>query len=369
MLLIRELGTPGDPRWTSLRRPRLPSQDFCMKEMKDKSNVELVTFALFAYNQEKYIREAVQAAFAQTYEPLEIILSDDCSSDRTFEIMEAMAADYTGPHRVRAVQTPTNLGVTAHVLLRGSEANGEIVVVAAGDDVSKSERCSEHIPIYKDPSVMAVTGSYDIIDEKSEVVKLDVRVPVAKDALGLQRAIFKSTKFRYQVIQGSTASYRKSIFAFPLPPWRILFSEDNLFNFLIYISGYRVATISDSLVKYRMHPDAISNHGVIKRSAEEVENLARRAAKREINKLAVFRWIAERQLGLSNLNIQELERRARLASIIESWGDKGVFGRSRSFCSSVLLGDFKLAKWKFARLYGRFPQYQPKKLSVYFRGR
>jgi hypothetical protein len=43
-----------------------------------------VTFALFVYNQEKYIREAVEGAFSQTYEPLEIILSDDCSTDRTF---------------------------------------------------------------------------------------------------------------------------------------------------------------------------------------------------------------------------------------------------------------------------------------------
>ena len=54
----------------------------------------LVTFALFAYNQERYIREAVEGAFAQTYEPLEIILSDDCSTDRTFEIMQEMVANY-----------------------------------------------------------------------------------------------------------------------------------------------------------------------------------------------------------------------------------------------------------------------------------
>lgn len=43
------------------------------------SQAPLVTFALFAYNQEKFIREAVEGAFAQTYESLEIILSDDCS--------------------------------------------------------------------------------------------------------------------------------------------------------------------------------------------------------------------------------------------------------------------------------------------------
>ena len=60
----------------------------------------LVTFALFSYNQEQFIRQAVESAFAQTYSPLEIILSDDFSSDGTFEIMQEMVAAYSGPHRV-----------------------------------------------------------------------------------------------------------------------------------------------------------------------------------------------------------------------------------------------------------------------------
>lgn len=45
----------------------------------------LVTFALFTFNQQEYVRDAIEGAFSQTYEPLEIILSDNCSSDRTFE--------------------------------------------------------------------------------------------------------------------------------------------------------------------------------------------------------------------------------------------------------------------------------------------
>jgi hypothetical protein len=47
-------------------------------------NRPLVTFALFAYNREQYIREAVEGAFSKTYEPLEIMLSDDYASDCTF---------------------------------------------------------------------------------------------------------------------------------------------------------------------------------------------------------------------------------------------------------------------------------------------
>ena len=66
-----------------------------------ESDRPLVTFALFAYNQEKYIREAIEGAFAQTYEPLEIILSDDCSVDRTFEIMTEMVVNYRGKHCIK----------------------------------------------------------------------------------------------------------------------------------------------------------------------------------------------------------------------------------------------------------------------------
>ena len=68
----------------------------------------LVTFPLFAFNQEQYIREAIEGAFAQTYEPLEISLSDDVSSDDTFEIKVQMANEYSGVHSVKAVQQPIN---------------------------------------------------------------------------------------------------------------------------------------------------------------------------------------------------------------------------------------------------------------------
>jgi cellulose synthase/poly-beta-1,6-N-acetylglucosamine synthase-like glycosyltransferase len=64
------------------------------------SGSPLITLFVYAFNHEKFIREAVEGAFAQTYNPLEIILSDDCSTDRTYEIMQEMAERYSGPHKV-----------------------------------------------------------------------------------------------------------------------------------------------------------------------------------------------------------------------------------------------------------------------------
>lgn len=112
------------------------------------NNQPLVTFALFAYNQEKYISEAIEGALSQTYAPMEIILSDDCSSDRTFDIMKELASSYQGPHTIRCNRNNPNLGIARHVNRVNEMAQGELIVVAAGDDISVPERVVSIVDAY-----------------------------------------------------------------------------------------------------------------------------------------------------------------------------------------------------------------------------
>jgi glycosyltransferase involved in cell wall biosynthesis len=102
----------------------------------------LVTLVVLAYNQEGYVEEAVAAAFAQDYQNLEIILSDDCSSDKTFQLMQKMTIEYDGLHAVRLNRNQINLNIGAHMSTVNSLANGELIVAAAGDDVSMPHRVS-----------------------------------------------------------------------------------------------------------------------------------------------------------------------------------------------------------------------------------
>ena len=103
----------------------------------------LVSFFVTAYRQEHLVRAAVEAAFAQTWQPLEILLSDDCSPDGTFAVMQAMAAAYRGPHRVILNRNPQNLGITAHVDRIMQLTSGDFVVQNAGDDVAVPERTAK----------------------------------------------------------------------------------------------------------------------------------------------------------------------------------------------------------------------------------
>src|SRR2546428_12446679 len=100
----------------------------------------LISFLIASYNQEAFIREAVESAFAQSYSPLEIIISDDCSNDRTFEIAQKMAAAYQGPHSVRLNRNATNFGIGGHANRVMELCRGELLAAAAGDDVSMPPR-------------------------------------------------------------------------------------------------------------------------------------------------------------------------------------------------------------------------------------
>lgn len=211
----------------------------------------LVTFALFAYNQEKYIREAVEGAFSQTYEPLEIILSDDCSSDRTFEIIQEMATAYVGPHTVRVRRSRVNAGLTEHINDVARLVQGEIVIVAAGDDVSIPVRTEAHIKIYqKYEEAFAVFSNYSAFPD-----------PASKRYHLVESRFFTDAEIIYNgggIQIGATYSYRRECLTWPasLPPW--LTSEDRLLPFRAALLG-KVRYMPEALVAYRVSdaPDEV----------------------------------------------------------------------------------------------------------------
>lgn len=103
-----------------------------------------VSYCILTYNQEEYIEQTLNAAVNQTYSPMEIIVSDDGSTDRTFEIIRQFAKKYKGPNQIVINQNSPNLGLREHynkVLYELS--HGDIVILADGDDVSVENRVEE----------------------------------------------------------------------------------------------------------------------------------------------------------------------------------------------------------------------------------
>lgn len=102
-----------------------------------------LSYVLLSHNREKYIRAAIESAFAQDYEgELEYIFSDDCSTDRTFEIIKECVAAYKGNRRVVVTQTPRNLHLAGNTNHAVQFVESDWVVRADDDDYSAVDRCS-----------------------------------------------------------------------------------------------------------------------------------------------------------------------------------------------------------------------------------
>jgi len=227
-----------------------------------KEERPLVTFALFAYNQEKYIREAVEGAFSQTYEPLEIILSDDCSSDRTFEIMQEMAAEYKGPHKIVLNRNSKNLGTIDHLLSVAHKARGELLIVAAGDDVSLPARCQRLVAGWMQARAGALYSDCATIDSSGALISPHHRVAPST----LIQRIFSDSSLpqRYdglvRNIPGYSAAYSTKVLQ-ALPPCENgALNEDALTTMVFNILGLPIYHVEEPLLEYRYAESSVSSH-------------------------------------------------------------------------------------------------------------
>jgi glycosyltransferase involved in cell wall biosynthesis len=94
------------------------------------------------YNQEAFVKEALQSLLDQDYDNLEIVVSDDCSKDGTWEVVEELTKTYSGGKKIVLNRNLTNLGLVANYTKAFQLTSGDLIFTAAGDDISLPSRCA-----------------------------------------------------------------------------------------------------------------------------------------------------------------------------------------------------------------------------------
>jgi glycosyltransferase involved in cell wall biosynthesis len=221
--------------------------------MKD---LPLVSFCLFTYNQEKYIEEAIDGAFSQDYTNLEIIISDDSSTDETWSIIEKKVKQYSGQHQIFTNRNEKNLGLAAHVnKILYDFAKGEYLALAAGDDISMPKRISSSIEfLQKHEDVVALSTSLKVIDQNS-ILHAKQRPENIEDNIFDLNYYLSST---YKHINGPSRIVRRSLIeAFP-PLNKNCPTEDTTMLLRAFMFG-KVALLKEKLVSYRLHDNNLSS--------------------------------------------------------------------------------------------------------------
>lgn len=226
------------------------------------SDRPLITLAVFSYNQERYIRQAVEGALSQTYRPLEIILSDDCSSDRSFEIMEKAVAAYDGPHAVRLNRMGQNSGAQCgHMNRLVGLVNGLFLVKADGDDVSLPDRVSSLHEAWQRTggAALVLNSNYSTIDEDGNVIRDRNKSVRTTDDGGNNGKLELFARTLINFSHGCTSAYHRRLFeGFGSLPDRSFF-DDVLLSCRAMLLGKidrideTIAYVDEPLVMYRTY--------------------------------------------------------------------------------------------------------------------
>lgn len=227
-------------------RDALPPTDPAAPRTADDPSAPWATMLLIAYRQADTVGAAIAGALAQTWSPLEIIVSDDASPDGTWAAIEQAVAGYTGPHRLVLNRNPTNLGIGAHLSALAARARGELLFVTAGDDVSLPQRVETTMRAWlahgRRPDLIA-SALVDIDAAGGEHGRLQ-----PDDLARWRSAADWAARLPYVVGAGQAWTRRLFERFGPLPAGTV--AEDLVMVFRAIVSGGAL-TLDEALVRYR----------------------------------------------------------------------------------------------------------------------
>lgn len=306
----------------------------------DEIEQPLVTFALFAYNQENYIKEAIDGAFSQTYEPMEIILSDDCSTDHTFEIMRKMASEYRGRHTIHLIKNNMNLGIIRHVKNVYDRSNGSIIVNASGDDISYPNRVRRIVQAFQESDCSLVSSNIFRIDSKG------VKLPSPQEhTLG---------------VLGCTLALRKDLITtFPAFIEGMHTEDVLLIQRAEMLNG--ISIINDPLLDYRIH-DSNASLGLNIETLDSKQRMLRNLKGIKTNTSLALLAIVD--AAFKNNIIEESVVESKLSIIGTNMIKRDILSESLFTSSAaVILGLSKQHKLDFIKLY--LNRWLPLSSSIY----
>jgi glycosyltransferase involved in cell wall biosynthesis len=132
---------------------------------------ELVSVIIPAFNAERYIEATLQSAVRQTYQPMEIIVIDDGSTDATVDKITAFSERVT-------LLRQENAGVYAARNVAAERSKGEYLAFLDADDLWEPAKLERQVEVFRHhPEVAVVAVGYDEIDHRGDPLERGLRRP------------------------------------------------------------------------------------------------------------------------------------------------------------------------------------------------
>lgn len=137
-------------------------------------NEPLVSIITPVFNSEKYLSLTIDSVLKQTYQNWELWLINDCSADKSFEIMQSFAAK---DHRIHSISLEKNSGPAVARNTGIEKAQGRYIAFLDADDIWKPEKLSVQIPFMHENNYALSYSHYEVMDQNSKLTGRTIFCP------------------------------------------------------------------------------------------------------------------------------------------------------------------------------------------------
>jgi glycosyltransferase involved in cell wall biosynthesis len=210
-----------------------------------------VSIAIITYNQKEFLRECIESCLAQTYENIQIVIADDCSTDGTQELLQAYKKKY--PHLIDLCLADKNVGITANSNAANEACTGDYVAWLGGDDIMFPEKLEKQVEFME--RNVDITISYH---------DLDVFMSTSNETLHKLSEIAKPREggvellVRYGCFLGASSAMVRKTGSLPKFDSRVPIASDWLYWIRCLESGGKIGYLPHILGRYRRHSKNIT---------------------------------------------------------------------------------------------------------------
>lgn len=220
-----------------------------------------VSVALCTHNGATFLGDQVASIFNQTVLPVQIVLSDDASSDGTIELFnhalerEKISRPEVGAITILILHNEVALGVTKNFEQAISHCTGDLVALSDQDDVWVAQRLERMVEEFeKDSDLLLLFTDSRLVDEKALPLGLStfqaLGVSVGEKQL-VHRGRALEVFVRRNLVTGATTVFRRELFE-QAAPFPASWVHDEWLGIVAAAAG-RVDFLPEALVDYRQH--------------------------------------------------------------------------------------------------------------------
>lgn len=211
---------------------------------------EKVDILIATYNGEKYLKQQIDSILNQTYQNIQLIISDDNSTDATRDILKQYEAD----DRITIFYQEHNLGYIKNFEFLLNQVQNNLYMLSDQDDVWLKEKVEKSVQKLQTENLDLVFGDLEVVDEN-----LVTLYPSFVKYMKLDRKIRKELntnklQYLYNCMTGCTILSKKSFLTkiLPLPKNSKYMVHDYWIGLVVSLHG-KVGFLSTPYIQYRQH--------------------------------------------------------------------------------------------------------------------